>query len=131
MKQHKNIPQAFLAPVINTKWVHDEGSKNKFKQALEYHSKKDRESGYTCRYFLRDKNQNDMLTRTELLNMIKTKLVPDCFYNDNNGYDIIEINQHYMHSLEEFYAHVQNEWNNHLERTNKLIGTDAGTIYKK
>ncbi|MBU3637368.1 hypothetical protein [Polynucleobacter sp. es-MAR-4] len=55
--------------------------------------------------------------------MLKDRVVHEVFH-DGEGW----VNQHYIHSLEQFYAVVTREWNMHLSRTQALIGTPAGTI---
>jgi len=38
------------------------------------------------------------------------------------------VNQHWLHSLEQFYAEATVAWQEHCRRTDELIGTAAGRI---
>ncbi|MDD4893550.1 MAG: hypothetical protein PHH73_06070 [Candidatus Rickettsiella isopodorum] len=130
MKKLKNIPTEFLQPLIDYRFQSDDWSSNKFKTLIEDHKDKDNKSGYTCRYILRNEINSAMITKNEFEKMIKTGLISEDFYNNKTGYDHIEVNQHYIHSLDQFYAVCQKEWDKHLERTENILNTPAGRIYK-
>jgi hypothetical protein len=131
----KPIPKAFLDP-LREEWDTSEYCCNAFALTLEYHADGDSRSGLTSRYIHREGGNNEMalkptLIHKELKAMIATGLVPECFYVDNQEHRCIELNQHYQHSLEQFYSSVYALWEQHLERTQALIGTPAGRIHKR
>jgi hypothetical protein len=126
-----NIPLAVLKPLTEA-WDSSEYALNKFATQIENHSHADNKTGTTSRYFFSDSHagMEEMLTKKELAAIIKSGIIPDAFYNEHENGGSIGLNQHYLHSLEQFYAHCQAEWDKHLTRTN-AIGTSAGNIWRE
>jgi len=128
-----NIPIAILKP-LTEKWDSDDYSLNKFAWGIEVHFDADKETNTTSRYSISDNScdPTQTLNKKQLAAIIKTGIIPAVFYNEHetsNG-DYIGLNQHYLHSLEQFYAHCQAEWDKHIARTDALIGTPAGRIWR-
>ena len=113
------IPEAMLAPLVNTRWKTDKYRLNIFKIRLENHRPADEEEGFTSHYL----NLEYLGVTDEELDAIR-EVMPSAFLADDDG-----INQHYLHSLEQFYAETQKAWNEHVERTEALLGTPAGLMH--
>lgn len=112
------IDSAFLQPVVNDDFDLSPERKTFFNDMLAVHQKRDMESGRTAAYVMGE--NNPVLTAEEWENI--KNLIDPVFVRDDM------VNQHYLHSLEQFYSIVQMEWVNHIERTNALIGTAHGKI---
>ena len=67
--------------------------------------------------------RRDSLTLAEFKAM--KPYIPEPFVHGNC------LNQHYLHSLEQFYAQTQKAWDDHVSRTNALLGTPAGTVTER
>ena len=126
-----NIPLAILKPLVNDDWDCSDYALNKFDELIEHHSEADKRTGTTLFYIFSnmDFDPCKLLTQKELSAIIKTGIIPEVFYREFKDDEKIALNQHYMFSLEQFYAHCQKEWDEHLARTNSLIGTPAGTCW--
>lgn len=112
------IDSAFLRPVINDDFDLSPERKTLFDNMLKHHRHRDIDNGRTSFYIM---NKNNPVLTNEEWQEIK-KLIDPVFVQDDF------LNQHYLHSLEQFYSIVQMEWVNHIERTNALIGTPQGKI---
>jgi len=118
--RHEPIPVEILAPLARSRWMTDDYNLEQFEDALEVHADSDRRDGCTCQYVFNPGIDSHPITRAEFLAM--SEHIPDAFRTDAS------LNQHYMHSLIQFYAHVQQQWDAHMERTDELLGTPAGRI---
>ena len=120
----KTIPKPVLDILAAGPWRDDDYSINKFSKLLASHAEQDAMYGCTCQVL--DGGINGF-SPSESDSLIKHGLVPDGFYriNDRGG---AFFNQHYIFSLEQFFAVCTKEWGAHVERTNALIGTPAGKI---
>lgn len=128
-KSRQNIPEAFLKPIIESKWKTGEYDLNKFEHILSSHQVSDNQGGSACYYIISSADPAEgMLKRSELAPMINSGRIPTNFYSSNED-GAICINEHYMHSMEQFYAHVQKAWDAHLERTDRLVGKPSGRIH--
>ena len=97
----------------------DDYSCGKFEHCLESHREADIKFGCTAYYNMHPEIQmSDSLSHQEFVELLPF-IPPELA--DETG-----VNQHYMHSLEQFYAIVQKEWDAHVKRTNALIGTPMG-----
>lgn len=123
----KPIPLAVLKPLSTTPFKTDEFSLNQFATAMGWHLEGDAKSGQTAYYVIGDDANSDMLTLAELKAIIKADAIDPVFYNANNSYGV---NQHWLHSLMQFYAECQRAWDEHEARTKALIGTPAGRIWR-
>lgn len=121
MTPEKPIPRSILTPLTKTLWAHDDWSLGKFRRLLEHHADADRRDGLTCAYFLSD-SAGAILTRTELSAIVRDGAIQPEMYNG------AAVNQHWLHSLEQFYADVTVAWQEHVRRTDALLGTPAGRI---
>jgi len=123
----KKIPSAFLSPLSNTTWSTCDYTLGKFNQMIKHHRLCDLRSGRTSNYVFRAESSGfwDGLTYAEVAPMVKHI---DAEFVAVHG-KTVQINQHYIHSLEQFYGHVQKQWGEHLKRTTALIGTPAGKIH--
>jgi hypothetical protein len=126
-----NIPMAILSPLTEA-WDSSDYALNKFEELIEDHAEEDKKTNTTCRYFISDDSCDpaQTLNKKQLSAIIKTGIIPAVFYNEHENEGCIGLNQHYLHSLEQFYAHCQAEWDKHLTRTDALIGTPAGRIWR-
>ncbi len=118
------IPKSILAPLARSPWQHDEYSITKFEHCLEVHAEEDRSTGITCKYNLAGTFMAT-LDAKELAALVKAGAIKADFV------DGTWVNQHWLHSLEQFYAVAYREWLAHLKRTDALIGTPAGRIDRK
>ena len=124
----QNIPEAFLKPIMQSKWKCGEYDLNKFESVLSSHLVSDKQGGSACFYVISSTDPAEgMLKRSELAPMINSGRIPQNFYRTTKD-GAICINEHYLHSLEQFYAHVQQAWDSHLDRTNKLINQPSGQV---
>lgn len=122
------IPDSILAILSNDAWKYDDYSLSCFENALELHKEKDERDGGTSKYApLNEKHQIEYgaLTIDEIKGMIADGVINSDFYDSEYC-----VNQHYLHSLHQFFAVCTKEWENHLNRTDKLIGTTSGRIWK-
>ena len=126
--EHLKVPMSILKILANGPWMHDESSLNIFDWALSIHKDGDARDKVTCKYAPKSEafnGYNGALTEKEMKSIIDEGVIDDCFYDDK-----LCINQHYSHSLQQFFAVCTKEWENHVNRTNKLIGTASGRICK-
>ncbi len=123
----KPIPQSILAPLTKTSWAHDQWSRGKFATLLEHHAEADRRDGLTCCYALSAATDDNgqRLTRSEFRALVREGVIPPEMHDGD------AVNQHWMHSLEQFYAEVTVAWQEHCRRTDELIGTPAGRIARR
>lgn len=124
MSEPKPIPLSALSPLTTTLWRSDDFSLGKFAQHLASHESADREAGVTCRYDLDVFTCS--LTPDEVRAMIADDVIDPVFHADDGQ----SVNQHWLHSMDQFYAEVTKAWRNHLDRTNAIIGTPAGRIHR-
>lgn len=129
-KPDKPIPKAILAPLAKYIWKCDGWSLGKFASLIESHAKKDEQDGCTVQQRLPEDYSYHLsatITATEFAKMVKQGAVRPEFHRQERG-GSPWVNQHWLHSLEQFYAEVIVAWHRHLERTDALIGTPAGRI---
>ncbi|MDA8348207.1 MAG: hypothetical protein M0038_05290 [Pseudomonadota bacterium] len=121
----KLIQKSILAPLAKTAWSHDAFSLHKFGTLLQHHAEADLTDGATCCYHLSDdKEVSNTITACELRAIVNEGAIqPNMHYGD-------AVNQHWLHSLEQFYAEVTVAWQAHQQRTDALAGTPAGRIAK-
>ena len=127
MSKRQNIPAAMLAPVISDKWIADKYSLGKFATQIEGHKAIDEREHSTAMYVLREGEGvafGGGINHKELQAM--GDHVPDVFVVKRGSR--LLLNQHYSHSLDQMYAEIQNAYNDHVKRTNAIIGKPAGTI---
>lgn len=119
------IPKSILAPLSKTVWSHDAYSLRKFETLLQHHAAADQMDGATCCYRLSgDTEMSNTITAGELNAMAREGAIQSFMHSD------IAANQHWLHSLEQFYAEVTVAWQRHQQRTDALAGTPAGRIAK-
>ncbi|MGC8520130.1 MAG: hypothetical protein ACP5P4_16685 [Steroidobacteraceae bacterium] len=121
MTPAKPIPRSVVAPLTKTRWAHDRWSLNKFRTMLEHHANADRLDGLTCAYFLSE-SAGEFLSPAELRAIVRDDAIQPEMYNG------AAVNQHWLHSLEQFYAEVTFAWQEHCRRTDALLGTPSGRI---
>jgi len=123
----KPIPKSVLAALAKTPWAHDEWSLGKFATLLEHHADADRRDGLTCSYVLCEATDEagERLKRSELRAMVLEGAIPPEMHDGD------AVNQHWLHSLEQFYAEATVAWQEHCRRTEALIGTPAGRIARR
>jgi hypothetical protein len=119
---YKGIPAPMLAPLSATRWQSDDYSLNKFQNMLDCHQAGDQDFGFTCQVFTMELDGG--VSDKELAAL--RPYIPGEFVGEAGG-----INQHYMFSLEQFNAEVQKAWDDHVGRTNALIGTPSGRISRE
>jgi hypothetical protein len=119
------IPKAVLDILAKGPWKADSYSLTKFEWLLGVHKESDERDGRTCQML----GGGEGITKAEAKQLINSGALHEDFYNVTEN-DTIYINQHYHFSLEQFFAVCTKEWEAHVERTNALIGTPAGTILK-
>ena len=118
-KTGKNIPLGLVAPVLNERWNSDEDARTQFAFWLEFHRDADRRDGGTCWESLRSiPGFRRMFSEKEIDALLPH--VPEQFKQDRG------VNQHYLRSLEQFYAEVQKAYDDHADRTERLAGTVQG-----
>lgn len=122
MTPEKPIPHAILAPLAEAVWMHDEYSRTKFAEMLKSHARGDARSDCTSAYNLA--NYGDSISASDLHRMVQEGAIRPEFFSGS------AVNQHWLHSLEQFYAVVFHEWAEHLRRTDAIIGTPAGRIHQ-
>lgn len=122
----KPIPVAALAPLSRCAWRHDDADLRKFAELVEHHAEGDNRDGCTSAYWLRSDREAESLSAEELQAMARDGTVPAQMCKQGN--EAIGVNQHWLHSLEQFYAEVTVAWQAHVERTNALLDTPAGRI---
>ncbi len=121
----KPIPKSILAPLAKTAWSHDAYSLHKFETLLQHHAAADQMDGVTCWYRLSDSLPGfDSLTASELRAIAREGAIQPSMHRDT------AVNQHWLHSLEQFYAEVTVAWQRHQQRTDALAGAPAGRIAK-
>lgn len=116
------IPAVVATELYSRAWCTDKYSRGKFKEMLKFDEIADAKQGSTSMYIVR-RDENDFLAK-----MADAELIPSEMYFIEKGN--ICINQHWLHSLQQFFAVCQNEWDDHQHRTSQLIGTPQGTITK-
>jgi len=117
------IPESILKPLGNTCWRYDDHSVGKFAWAIDLHAQADKRSGLTCRYAVgQSRGDSEGLTRAEFDDIAAEGAIRPEFHRDGG------VNQHWQHSLEQFYAVAYREWRAHQARTDALLGTSAGRI---
>lgn len=124
----KPIPLAVLKPLAAGPYKADaEWSLIQFATALEWHRERDARSGLTCKYAVSaEGSSGNMLNSTELKAIITADAIDPEFYCSTG--DRYGVNQHWLHSLMQFYAECTKAWEEHEARTQALIGTPAGRI---
>jgi hypothetical protein len=118
--KHGLIPKSVLNSLSNGPWKHSEHETTKFKILLGKHKPMDDQLGITSAYNLN--NLEGSLTTDDLSRMVAEGVLPPDFHKG------VFVNQHWLHSMEQFFAECTVAWNNHVERTNALIGTPSGRI---
>lgn len=121
------IPLAVARLLAKGPWKYDEYALNQFAAMVEHHSANDHRGGLTCAYFLSDEPgfNSDMLTPKEFAAIVKAGAIDPHFHHEGG------VNQHWLHSLMQFYAECTKAWIDHQERTKAILGTPAGRIYRK
>ncbi len=127
--EEKPIPLAVLAPLAASPWPHDAYNLGKFAEMLAHHAEGDKRSGLTSSYILRPGEGDEGLTAEEMRAIALAGAVPDGMYRE--GKESVGVNQHWLHSLEQFYAEVTVAWQAHVKRTEALVGTPAGRTWSK
>lgn len=123
----KPIPRAVLEPLASSAWRADEYSLGKFADLLATHANTDQRAGLTSAYWLRSGRDDGSLSGEEMRAIASAGLVPAGMYRE--GAEAVGINQHWLHSLEQFYAEVTVAWQKHQKRTSALVGTPAGRTW--
>jgi hypothetical protein len=119
------IPRSVLKILATYDWKHDDYSCNQFNLALKHHIELDRKEGHTSRYLTQICSYDlENLTKPEINLLAKENAIHPDFYDENS------VNQHYQHSLYQFFAEATKAYANHVKRTDKLIGTASGRIYR-
>lgn len=119
------IPKTILAPLSKTAWSHDSYSLRKFETLLQHHAAADQMDDATCCYHLSDDTEvSNTITASELRAIAREGAIQPSMHSDT------AVNQHWLHSLEQFYAEVTVAWQRHQQRTDALAGTPAGRIAK-
>ena len=119
------IAASVFAPLTSTRWRSDDYQLHKFETSLETHKREDGRDGHTCVYDLSPgmcEQFNNSILNAEFKALRKDGVIPTEFYNGDC------VNQHWLHSLEQFYSAVTHEWKKHIARTEALVGTPAGRI---
>jgi hypothetical protein len=122
----KPIPTQVINLLKGEVWLSDDYDLTKFKVTLEYHSDHDNRDGCTAQYWVPDTGSRDTPPIRKLL---ESGVVHPDFYQLLEGR--AGVNQHYLHSLEQFFGQCQRAWDEHQDRTYALINTPAGTIRKR
>ena len=115
----RKIPLSVLKPIAAGPWRSDEFSLNIFDAtfAMKYDPKNPNQSPSS--YCLKDDDSNG-LTKKELKDIIKSGAIdPSLFKNTT-------VNEHWMHSYEQFAATVEVAWQVHLDQISKLLATPLG-----
>ncbi len=121
----KPIPRSILAPLAATAWAHDDYSLHKFGNLLAHHAAADRADGATCCYVVSDAPGDCCsLTGAEFRAMVREGAIPPDMHGAN------ALNQHWLHSLEQFYAEATVAWQQHCQRAAELTGRPAGRLAK-
>jgi len=119
-----NIPLGLVAPVLSSRWMSDEDARTKFEYWLEYHRDADRRDGGTCQV---DPVRSDEWDEFGLFSKEEfSQLLPHVPAQFKTRGTRVGVNQHYLFSLEQFYAEVQKAYDDHVERTERLAGTVQG-----
>lgn len=122
----KPIPKSVLAALGASVWKHEQHDLDKFQRLVEIHAHGDARHGCTSVYHLSDKRgENDFLesiSGAELQAMIRDGATPEWAHTPKGT----GVNQHWLHSLEQFFAECTVAWQKHQERTDALRGTPAG-----
>lgn len=118
MKLPTAIPKSILAPLSNGTWKSDAYSLDKFALCIKSHAADDQASGLTCK----QSHDGSGLTCAEFAAIVAEGAINPVFHDGDYA------NQHWEHSLEQFYAEATKSWQAHLARTDALIGTPAGRI---
>lgn len=121
----KPIPKSVLAALGASVWKHEPYDLNKFQGLVELHAQGDARSGCTSVYHLSDKRADDFsesISASELQAMIRDGAIPEWAHTPQGT----GVNQHWLHSLEQFYAECTVAWQKHQKRTDALRGTPAG-----
>lgn len=121
------IPLAVLKPLAKGPWKYGEYDLTQFAYLLESHHVNDMRDGGTCSYFLGGVSgfNDDMMTPDEFKGIVKAGAInPEFYYKDG-------VNQHWLHSMCQFYAECTKAWVEHEKRTKALLGTPAGRIFRK
>lgn len=119
----KPIPKSILNALGRGAWSCRHEDLNKFVTWLTWHAAGDMRDGQTSSY--RVGVSDDSLTTAEMDSIIREGAIQPEMHR--NGC----VNQHWLHSLEQFYAECSAAWNAHVRRTDALIGTPAGTITRR
>lgn len=122
----KIIPMAVLKPLAKGPWEHDDFALTQFSSALKLHRESDVKQGGTCTYSMANDSNKDMLTTAEFEEIIKVGAIDPVFHGGG-----IDCNQYWLHSLMQFYAECTKAWAEHEKRTQSLLGTPAGKIWRK
>lgn len=118
---NQTIPIEVLKPLAAGVWKSDEYACNKFATLIKSHHESDHQHGLTCFYETTSKFAIG-ITSDELSEIVEAGAIDPSFHFGTR------VNQHWEHSLEQFYAVVTKEWNEHLSRTAALLGTPSGVI---
>ena len=125
-KSKNSIPIHALSLLRNETWSTEDYHLNKFAICMECHVDSDNRHGSTSQYRIPDAGDRDIPPIRKLL---ESGVVDPAFYTLHEGY--VSINQHYRHSLEQAMSQCQKAWNDHVARTDKLLGTASGRIYRR
>jgi len=125
-KSKNSIPTQVLNLLKGETWNTEEWHLNKFASCMECHADSDNKHGLTSQYKIPDAGDDYMPPIRKLL---ESGVVDPAFFVLHEGY--VSINQHYRHSLEQAMSQCQKAWNDHVARTDKLLGTASGRIYRR
>lgn len=121
------IPLAVLKPLAKGPWKYDDYALTQFATVLESHHKNDMRDGGTCTYVLGAMGggfNDDMMTLGELKAIVKAGAIDQTFHTEHG------VNQHWLHSMCQFYAECTKAWIEHEKRTQAILGTPAGRIWR-
>lgn len=117
------IPLAILKPLTRGRWRRSEYDLNKFDSCIEIHKQRDFESGNTCAYAINE--YTDSLKPDEMKAIINADAIDPVFHKSG-----VMVNQHWQHSIEQFYAEVTKAWDEHCQRVEALKDTPSGKIFR-
>ena len=118
------VPKSVLSLLGKGPWPADERARNKFARLLEVHAATDKRDGNTA-FYSHDRDGSTSISAKEFAALVADGAIRPEFHRDGWA------NQHWEHSLEQFFAEATHAWHQHIKRTDALVGTPAGSCWPK
>ena len=124
----KPIPKPVLGVLGSDIWQIDEYTLDGYAGMLERHQPKDTRDGCTCSYLHWEKDSSkDPFTTRDMRDLASVAPAGMVEVKDS----VVTVNQHFEHSIAQFMANCQHQWQLHLDRMDAIGGTPSARIHRK